>query len=76
MLQKYEADIDAISQNKVSPLYEACYQGSIACAELLLNMGADVHTSKNWRTSLHKACMQDKWNVQRILLTYGADKRF
>ncbi|GIX98348.1 hypothetical protein CEXT_458881 [Caerostris extrusa] len=69
MLQKYGADIDAISQNKVSPLYDACYQGSIVCAELHLNMGAGVHTSKNWRTSgIHEACMQDKWNVQGYYL--------
>ncbi|GIX67167.1 hypothetical protein CDAR_104091, partial [Caerostris darwini] len=39
-----------------TPLCDACAVGSIACAELLLKMGADVNPPLALSTPLHEAC--------------------
>ena len=65
-----------------TPLFEACRTGSVACATLLLEAGADVdlgHQDPGLRgeneTPLHGACHEGRDGCVALLLTARADTR-
>ncbi|GIY58395.1 hypothetical protein CDAR_422351, partial [Caerostris darwini] len=60
--------VNAFSVDGGTPLCDACAVGSIACAELLLKMGADVNPPLALSTPLHEACFR---GYNYLLKFYG-----
>lgn len=61
----------------LTPLFYAVWAGSLGCAELLLNAGADAsaHCARLWAclTPLHVAIQQRHREIMHLLLERGAD---
>ncbi|GIX74655.1 hypothetical protein CEXT_141601 [Caerostris extrusa] len=53
ILLKYGANINALNQNRRTPLHYSCFNGSVLCTALLLEMGADINTPQSPMTPLH-----------------------
>ncbi|GIY21599.1 hypothetical protein CDAR_471301 [Caerostris darwini] len=68
ILLKYEANINSFTSGLSN--------GSIACTELLLKMGTDVHIPQSVRTPSHEACQLNEVECAEILLKYEANGRF
>ncbi|GIY53950.1 hypothetical protein CDAR_258781 [Caerostris darwini] len=66
--------INNVDQHNLIPLYYACWKESIRCVELLLKMGANIHTSQSDREPLHEACQHDKLECAEMLLRYGSNE--
>ncbi|CAH0051773.1 unnamed protein product [Clonostachys solani] len=68
-------DIDSpISDDGASPLILAARRGSQSVVELLLNHGANIHATDQWRcTALHSAVHAGHTEIVRTLIRRGAD---
>lgn len=57
--------VNAATIDGVTPLYNCCASGSVACLELLLQNGAQAHTPHaHFPSALHEACKRGKYQNQ------------
>lgn len=57
--------VNAATIDGVTPLYNCCASGSVACMELLLQNGAQAHTPHmHFPSALHEACKRGKYCTQ------------
>lgn len=57
--------VNAATIDGVTPLYNCCASGSVACLELLLQNGAQAHTPHaHFPSALHEACKRGKYHNQ------------
>ena len=56
-----------------TPLYVACEKGLTNTAHLLINRGADLHTTRSWKTPLLVACENGHTEAAQLLIDSGAD---
>ncbi|GIY81898.1 hypothetical protein CEXT_5231 [Caerostris extrusa] len=73
LLVKYGANVDAVCCRDLTPLNYACRTGSVACTELLLKNGANIHTPEGICEPLNDACAWDQVGCAEMLIKYGAN---
>ena len=67
------ADVNAIDNNRRTPLHSAVAGGHPLIVLLLIRKGADVNATAHWeRTPLHFAVRSDRRGIAEILLKTGA----
>lgn len=72
LLISWGADINALDENNLSPLFTALYRGNHHVASILLDCNADIHgRSFGGRTPLHAAVSLDSTELVRSLLEKG-----
>ncbi|XP_034244556.1 ankyrin repeat and MYND domain-containing protein 2 [Thrips palmi] len=66
--------VDFTDENGMTPLQHACYKGNKEIAQMLLDQGADVNSSKHEHqyTALHFAALSSNADLCQLLLTAGA----
>ncbi|NXU51918.1 PPR27 phosphatase, partial [Turnix velox] len=65
--------LDTIYPSGMAALHEAVLSGSLACVQLLVKHGADIHQrdEQGW-TPLHMACSDGHADIARYLMSLGA----
>uniref|UniRef100_A0A8C4SE04 Ankyrin repeat and SOCS box containing 13a, tandem duplicate 2 n=1 Tax=Erpetoichthys calabaricus TaxID=27687 RepID=A0A8C4SE04_ERPCA len=69
---KYSIKVDARNIDGSTPLCDACAAGSIECAKVLLEHGANVNPPLFTATPLHEACMSGNAECVRLMILQGA----
>ncbi|XP_061233448.1 protein phosphatase 1 regulatory subunit 27 [Neopsephotus bourkii] len=65
--------LDTIYPSGMAALHEAVLTGNLACVELLVKYGADIHQrDENGWTPLHMACSDGYADIARYLISLGA----
>ncbi|KAG6811338.1 hypothetical protein H0H92_007883 [Tricholoma furcatifolium] len=74
LLIKYNADVNAQNEFKITPLHKAAEKGHLNCAQLLIKNNADVNAKdEDNNTPLHKAAQQGHLECAELLMKYNAD---
>ncbi len=67
--------VNAATIDGVTPLYNCCASGSVACMELLLQKGAHTHTTHtHFPSALHEACKRGKYIKEAPCMQYMAEQ--
>ncbi|CRK92769.1 CLUMA_CG006293, isoform A [Clunio marinus] len=74
-LASHNGSIDFTDENGMTPLQHSAYKGSKEIVQLLLDLGADVNSSKHefHYTALHFAALSGDHDVCLLLLSAGAN---
>ena len=73
-LIEHGADVNGVSYNRFTPLYEACISGAPRMARMLIDLGADVHATNDYCYSLiHTAAYSDCPRLLDLLIAEGLD---
>ena len=67
-------EVNRADEHGRTQLYNACWNGQVAVARLLLDKGAEVdRADKDGVTPLYIACRKGRVDAARLLLDNGAD---
>ncbi|XP_066562045.1 ankyrin repeat and SOCS box protein 9 isoform X1 [Amia ocellicauda] len=73
LLLSHGADIDHQLKHLGTPLYAACAQQRLESVTKLLQLGANVNSSKDLDSPLHAAARHSRLDLVQVLLNHGAD---
>ncbi|XP_075710538.1 ankyrin repeat and SOCS box protein 11 isoform X4 [Rhinoderma darwinii] len=67
------AQINIVTVDGITPLYNACSSGSVACVSMLLEHGAQPELETQLAFPLHEAVVRGHRECTEMLIAYGAD---
>ncbi|XP_009992131.1 PREDICTED: ankyrin repeat and SOCS box protein 11 isoform X2 [Chaetura pelagica] len=67
------AQVNAVTIDGITPLFNACCSGSVACVNMLLEFGADPQLRNHLASPIHEAVKRGHRECMEILLAHEVD---